>query len=48
VIRLEGTNVGEGRKILAESDLKFTVASGLGDAATKVAAAVNASKRRGF
>lgn len=43
VIRLEGTNVIEGRKILAESGLKFTVASGLGDAAVKVAAAVNAS-----
>ena len=44
VVRLEGTNVIEGRKILEESGLRFTVASGLGDAAAKVAAAVNASK----
>lgn len=48
VIRLEGTNVNEGRTILAESGLKFTIASGLGDAATKVAAAVNALKNGGF
>jgi succinyl-CoA synthetase beta subunit len=45
VVRLEGTNVIEGRKILAESSLQFTIASGLGDAAAKVATAVNASKR---
>jgi len=44
VVRLEGTNVIEGRKILEESGLRLTVASGLGDAAAKVAAAVNASK----
>ncbi len=37
VIRLEGTNVEEGRKILAESGLNFTVASNLKDAAEKVA-----------
>jgi succinyl-CoA synthetase beta subunit len=37
VIRLEGTNVELGRKILAESGLNFTVAVGMGDAATKVA-----------
>lgn len=43
VIRLEGTNVDEGRKILAGSGLKFTVASGLGEAATKISAAVKAS-----
>ena len=48
VIRLEGTNVIEGRKILTESGLKFTVASDLGDAAAKVAVAVNASKRGEF
>jgi succinyl-CoA synthetase beta subunit len=40
VVRLEGTNVIEGRKILAESSLQFTIASGLGDAATKVALAL--------
>ncbi|HOE16213.1 MAG TPA: ADP-forming succinate--CoA ligase subunit beta [Syntrophorhabdaceae bacterium] len=38
VIRLEGTNVEEGRKILAGSGLSFTVATGLKDAAEKVAA----------
>jgi succinyl-CoA synthetase beta subunit len=43
VVRLEGTNVVEGRKILAESGLEFTVASGLGEAAAKVAAAVTAA-----
>ncbi|OPY81366.1 MAG: Succinyl-CoA ligase (ADP-forming) subunit beta [Syntrophorhabdus sp. PtaU1.Bin058] len=37
VIRLEGTNVEEGRKILAGSGLSFTVATGLKDAAEKVA-----------
>jgi len=36
VVRLEGTNVEEGRRILAESGLTFTVASGLKDAAQKV------------
>jgi len=48
VIRLEGTNVIEGRKILADSGLQFTVASGLGDAAAKVAAAINVSKSGGL
>lgn len=42
VIRLEGTNVVEGRKILAESGLELIVASGLGEAATKISAAVKA------
>lgn len=37
VIRLEGTNVEEGRKILAQSGLKFEVATGLKDASEKVA-----------
>ena len=36
VVRLEGTNVEEGRKILSGSGLAFTVASGLADAALKV------------
>jgi succinyl-CoA synthetase beta subunit len=40
IIRLEGTNVIEGRKILAESGIEFTVASSLGEAASKVSAAV--------
>jgi len=36
VVRLEGTNVEEGRRILSGSGLAFTVASGLADAALKV------------
>jgi succinyl-CoA synthetase beta subunit len=39
VIRMEGTNVELGRKILAESGLDFTVADGMKDAATKVVSA---------
>jgi succinyl-CoA synthetase beta subunit len=39
VVRLEGTNVEEGRKILANSGLKITSADGLTDAAKKVVAA---------
>ena len=37
LIRLEGTNVEQGRKILADSGLRFNVAEGMGDAAKKVA-----------
>ena len=36
VVRLEGTNVEEGRRILSESGLNFTVALGMKDAAEKV------------
>ncbi len=36
VIRMEGTNVEEGRRILAESGFNFTVAEGMRDAAEKV------------
>ncbi len=36
VIRMEGTNVDQGRQILAESGLNFTVAAGMKDAAEKV------------
>lgn len=39
VVRLEGTNVEQGKKILAESGLNFTVAQGMKDAAEKVVAA---------
>jgi succinyl-CoA synthetase beta subunit len=39
VIRMEGTNVELGRRMLAESGLNFTNADGMGDAATKVVAA---------
>ncbi len=38
VIRMEGTNVELGRRILAESGLNFTVAQGMRDAAEKVVA----------
>jgi succinyl-CoA synthetase beta subunit len=39
VLRLEGTNVEEGRKILQESGLNFIVARNMKDAAEKVVAA---------
>jgi len=40
IIRLEGTNVDEGRRLLNESGLTFTVAADMQDAARKVAALV--------
>jgi succinyl-CoA synthetase beta subunit len=36
VVRMEGTNVDEGRRILTDSGLNFTVADGMRDAAEKV------------
>jgi succinyl-CoA synthetase beta subunit len=36
VVRLEGTNVEEGQRVLQESGLNFTVANGMRDAAEKV------------
>lgn len=36
VVRLDGTNVEEGRRILAQSDLDFIVADSMADAAEKV------------
>jgi succinyl-CoA synthetase beta subunit len=39
VVRLEGTNVEQGRKLLEESGLAIIAAEGLGDAAEKVVAA---------
>ncbi|MEP7271200.1 MAG: ADP-forming succinate--CoA ligase subunit beta [Acidobacteriota bacterium] len=39
VVRLEGTNVEEGQKVLRESGLNFIVANGMKDAAEKVVAA---------
>ena len=36
VVRLEGTNVVEGKKILADSGLNLIVAADLKDAAVKV------------
>ena len=38
VIRMEGTNVEQGRQVLAESGFNFTVADGMKDAAEKVVA----------
>jgi succinyl-CoA synthetase beta subunit len=38
VVRLEGTNVELGQKILRESGLNFTVAAGMKDAAEKAVA----------
>jgi len=39
VVRLEGTNVEEGRRILREAEFQFIVADGMTDAAEKVVAA---------
>ena len=38
VVRLEGTNVEEGQRVIRESGLNFTVANGMKDAAEKVVA----------
>jgi succinyl-CoA synthetase beta subunit len=40
VVRLEGTNVEEGRRILRESGLNFIVASGMQEGAQKVVEAL--------
>jgi succinyl-CoA synthetase beta subunit len=44
VVRLEGTNVELGRKILAESGLAIQPASTMADGAEKVVAAVGGAK----
>jgi len=44
VVRLEGTNVEQGRQILAQSELKITPAGDLTDAALKVVAAAKGGK----
>jgi succinyl-CoA synthetase beta subunit len=44
VVRLEGTNVGLGKKILAESGLKITPANDLADAAKKAVEAAKGGK----
>jgi len=36
VVRLEGTNVEEGQRVIRESGMNFTVATGMQDAAEKV------------
>jgi len=38
VIRMKGTNVEEGKQLLAESGLNFTTADTMGEAADKVVA----------
>ncbi|WP_293880284.1 ADP-forming succinate--CoA ligase subunit beta [Sphingomonas sp.] len=43
VVRLEGTNVAEGKAILANSGLKIVAANDLGDAAKKIVAEVRAA-----
>jgi succinyl-CoA synthetase beta subunit len=40
VVRLEGTNVEEGRRVLATSGLSLVVGDGMADAAEKVVNAV--------
>jgi succinyl-CoA synthetase beta subunit len=40
VVRLEGTNVEEGKKIINESGLNVISANNLGDAAKKIVAEV--------
>lgn len=47
VVRLEGTNVDLGKKILAESGLAIIPADNLADAAQKVVAAVNEARASG-
>jgi succinyl-CoA synthetase beta subunit len=44
VVRLEGTNVVEGKRMLAESGLAITSAEDLGDAARKVVLAAGGAK----
>jgi succinyl-CoA synthetase beta subunit len=44
VVRLEGTNVQEGRKILETSGIKITAANNMSDGAEKVVAAARAAK----
>jgi succinyl-CoA synthetase beta subunit len=46
VIRMEGTNVDLGRKVLQESGLDFTVADGMKDAAEKVVALASAGGKQ--
>jgi succinyl-CoA synthetase beta subunit len=43
VVRLEGTNVAEGKKILTESGLAITSADSLADAAEKIVGLVGTS-----
>ena len=47
VVRLEGTNVEEGRRILREAPFPFIVAENMADAAAKVVAAAGGAAARG-
>jgi succinyl-CoA synthetase beta subunit len=44
VIRMEGTNVEEGRRLLESSGLNFTTAATMGDAADRVVALAQAAQ----
>ena len=44
IVRLEGTNVEEGRRLLKESGLKIISANGMADAAEKAVAALKGGK----
>jgi succinyl-CoA synthetase beta subunit len=44
VVRLEGTNVQQGKDILAQSGLAITPANDLADAADKIVKAVKGTK----
>ena len=44
IVRLEGTNVEEGRKILQESGLSIISADGMADAAEKAVASLKGGK----
>src|SRR3546814_20116674 len=48
VVRLERTNVEEGKKILAESGLPIVPAKDIGDAATKIVAEVTPAAVRSY
>ena len=47
VVRMEGTNVDEGKKILADAGLNLTSAVDLADAAQKIAVAVSSNTNKG-
>ena len=46
VVRLQGTNVEQGRELLSKSDLKITAADTIADAAQKIVQAVQAEEAR--
>ncbi len=46
VVRLQGTNVEQGRELLSKSDLKITAADTIADAAQKIVQAVKAEEAR--